>query len=116
MQNCVFCKIISGSIPTKPVFENEQVLAFPDINPKAPVHILIIPKSHIITMDKVLPEHELVCSTMFQAVSELWKLHLDKYSGFNIVCNNGRQAGQLIDHLHWHFIAGKNIYSSGFSL
>lgn len=116
MQNCVFCKIVSGSIPTKTIFENDQVLAFPDINPKAPVHILIVPKLHIATMDKVLPEHESVCQAMFQAVSALYKLHEDKYSGFNIISNNGHQAGQSVDHVHWHFIAGKNIYSSGFSL
>ncbi len=116
MQNCVFCKIASGSIKTQPVFESNLVLAINDINPKAPIHILIMPKEHIQTMDEISHEQKDLCFEMFNAVSEVFKAQSGKYSGFNIVCNNGAAAGQSVDHLHWHFLAGKNIYSSGFKL
>lgn len=112
--NCIFCKIISGQIPGKKVFEDDHVLAIEDINPKAPVHVLVIPKTHVVTMDGSLSAQ--ACAAMFNAVAQLKQTVAKDHAGFNIVSNNGRAAGQSVDHLHWHFLSGKNIYSSGFSL
>lgn len=113
-ESCIFCKIISGQIPGKKVFENDHVIAIEDVSPKAPVHVLVIPKTHVVTMDEQISPA--VCTAMFEAVSDLKATVARNHSGFNIVVNNGKSAGQSVDHLHWHFISGKNIYSSGFSL
>jgi histidine triad (HIT) family protein len=105
---CVFCKIITGIIPSKKVFENDYVLTFHDLHPKSPVHVLIIPKIHVETMDELLDPA--TCSAMFAATKELKNTVAKGFSGFNILCNNGVAASQSVPHLHWHFVAGKNIY------
>lgn len=110
-ENCVFCKIIAGSMPAKKVFENEHVLAMHDINPKSPVHVLILPKIHVQTMTEL--ENPAICAAMFAATKELKNTVAKNFEGFNIVCNNGAAAGQSVAHLHWHFVAGRNIYESG---
>ncbi len=110
-ENCIFCKIIAGQIPCKKVWENEHVLAMYDINPKSPVHIIILPKVHVVTMDELtIPE---ACSSMFLATKELRAMFAQAANGYNILCNNGPASGQSVPHLHWHFVAGKNIYASG---
>lgn len=106
--DCIFCKIIAGEIPSKKVFENEHLLAFYDIAPQAPVHIVIIPKTHISSMDELCEENASVVAEIFKAVSHLSKeLKLEK--GYRVVCNCGEEGGQTVGHLHYHLLAGRNL-------
>ena len=117
--SCIFCKIILKKItPKSIILENEHVLVIPDINPKAPVHYLIIPKKHIIDLVQISEQDMHYAYEMLKATHEIGK-NLNTQNmpkAFNIVSNNGAAAGQSVFHLHWHFLAGKNIYSGGFSL
>ena len=105
--NCLFCRIIKGEIPSTKVFENDAVLAFRDINPAAPTHVLIIPKRHV---DKIGDcgegERELIADVMLAAnkVAELEKL-----DSFRLIINNGSGAGQTVYHLHAHVLGGKPL-------
>lgn len=114
MVECIFCRIIRGEIASKLVKENEHVLVIQDISPKAPIHYLILPKKHIENMAAVTVDDKEICWAMCEMVQSLHK----DISGqaFNVIANNGVGAGQSVLHMHWHFLAGKNIYSSGFSL
>ena len=107
--NCIFCKIVAGSIPCKKVFEDEQVLAFHDINPWAPVHFLIIPKLHLPSMAQVGPEHAALLGHMMGLAP---KLALEQgcrpypEGGYRIICNTGADGGQEVHHLHLHVVGG----------
>ena len=114
VQSCIFCGIIRGEIKSNIVLENEDVLVISDIAPKAPIHYLIIPKKHIESMAFLTYADKDICWAMCQVVQQLGKDLPD--SAFNIIANNGASAGQSVFHMHWHLIAGKNIYASGFSL
>ena len=106
--DCIFCKIISGEIPCKKAYEDEFVLAFHDITPQAPVHILVIPKKHIDGMDRIDSGNADIAARLFTVISRLaQKLELN--SGFRVVCNNGEQAGQSVRHLHFHLLAGRDL-------
>ena len=109
MQDCLFCKIISKEIPTKFTYQDKDIVAFPDINPKAPVHILIVPREHIDSV-AVLPEdRQILAGKMFivaQKVAE--KFGISK-SGYRLIVNCRRNAGQLVDHLHMHLLGGKYL-------
>ncbi|MFH1832108.1 MAG: HIT domain-containing protein [bacterium] len=114
--SCIFCKIIQKKIqPASIIKENEFILVIPDINPKAPIHYLIIPKKHIIDLTCLTDTDNQYALEMVKAMTELGN-NLTGPKAFNIVSNNGSDAGQSVLHLHWHFLAGKNIYNSGFSL
>lgn len=107
MEDCVFCKIIKGEIPSDKVYEDENVLAFKDINPVAPVHILVIPKEHIKNVLEV--KDEKMISDIFKAINKIAnKLGLEK-NGFRVVTNCGKDAGQEVMHLHFHILAGKKM-------
>ncbi len=112
---CVFCKIIDRTIPSTIILESDSIIVIKDIAPKAPIHNLVIPKKHIPDMVTFSHDDLPLISSMALAVQELGKSIAHDY-GFNIIVNNGAAAGQLIFHLHWHFLAGKNLYSGGFSL
>jgi histidine triad (HIT) family protein len=107
--DCLFCKIVSGAIPTKRLYEDDTVLAFPDINPQAPTHILIIPKRHIASCAKlVLTDKDLLGHLMF-AVSELARQNqLD--NGYRLVINTGPDGGQTVDHMHVHLLGGRAMH------
>jgi histidine triad (HIT) family protein len=108
MENCLFCKIIKGEIPSSKVYEDEEILAFKDINPMAPVHILIIPKNHIDGADMLNDENSAVVSKIFAVASRLAKENsLD--NGFRIVTNVGVNGGQTVRHLHFHLLGGKKL-------
>jgi len=108
MENCLFCKIIAGDIPSNKVYENDKVLAFRDINPQAPVHILVIPKSHIASVGDITPENSAAAAACLEAVAVIAKQeNLDK--GFRLISNCGEDAGQTVPHLHFHILAGKNM-------
>ncbi|MBQ3053822.1 MAG: histidine triad nucleotide-binding protein [Clostridia bacterium] len=108
MEDCLFCKIIKGEIPSSKVFENEYVYAFNDINPVAPVHILVIPKEHICCADKVDEKNSIYIAKVFEAISQIAK-NLDLKEGYRIVNNCGENAGQTVFHMHFHLIAGTNF-------
>lgn len=108
MDNCLFCKIIKGEIPSEKVYEDDEILAFKDINPMAPVHILIIPKIHIDGADKLNAENSAVVGKIFAVASKLAdEYHLD--NGFRIVTNVGEDGGQTVRHLHFHLLGGAKL-------
>ncbi len=102
--DCIFCKIISGEIPSKKVYEDDQVLAFYDIEPKAPVHVLIIPKAHIAGVREINADNSAVVAHIFAVIPQIaQKLGITDY---RVVSNNGEQAGQTVHHLHFHLLSG----------
>jgi len=113
---CIFCRIVAGKLASEKILDNETVMVIKDIAPKAPIHYLIIPKTHKQTM-KDLNEHDdvLIIKDMVGAVRSLAET-LAHPQAFTIISNNGVKAGQTVPHLHWHFLAGKNLYQNGFSL
>ena len=114
--HCIFCKIIAGQIPSRKVFEDEDVFAFHDINPWAPVHFLIVPKLHIVSMAHVGPEHErLLGKIMLLAPKLALEQGCQPYpeGGFRIVTNTGAQGGQEVHHLHVHVLGGPRPWVRG---
>ncbi|MCD8099549.1 MAG: histidine triad nucleotide-binding protein [Oscillospiraceae bacterium] len=108
MTDCLFCKIIAGEIPSTKVFENDAVFAFRDINPQAPVHILVIPKEHIGSCADVNAVNSAAVAACFEAISEIAKQEgLD--NGFRVISNCGADAGQTVPHLHFHILAGTQM-------
>lgn len=109
MQDCIFCKIIKGEIPCSKVYEDDKVLAFNDINPQAPVHVLIVPKTHVQSiMDMNLDEYQII-GHVFNVASKLAKeLHVDE-KGFRIVNNIGEDGGQTVPHVHFHLLGGRSL-------
>ena len=114
MSECIFCKIINKQIPSKIIDENNHVIVIEDINPKTPIHYLVIPKIHVSNINDLqdTQEHNTAVREMFKMIKKL-AANLPEPRAFNLVSNNGKQAGQLVFHMHWHFMSGKNIYSSG---
>lgn len=115
MANCIFCKIIDKEISSTIIDENEHVIVIQDINPKAPIHYLIIPKIHVANINDLTDEHNTVVLEMWKMIRKLAS-NLPEPKAFNLISNNGAAAGQCVFHMHWHFIAGKNLYSSGLKL
>jgi len=105
--DCLFCKIIEGTIPSTKVFENDHVLAFRDITPAAPTHILIIPKKHISTMNDVTREDDLVVAEIFAAARHIAEEEGYAEAGYRLINNVNADGGQVIYHLHFHLLAGK---------
>ncbi len=110
--HCVFCKIIAGQIPSKKAFEDEELLAFHDIHPSAPVHVLIIPKRHIATLSDAGPEHEAMLGRMMGLAPRLMQ-QLGVTDGFRIVVNTGSDGGQEVYHLHMHVMGGPRPWAKG---
>ena len=106
MENCLFCKIIAGEIPSNKVYEDEQVLAFRDIAPQAPVHVLIVPKRH---MANVLECDGETAQQLVAAVKKVAELEGVAESGFRVVSNCGRDGAQTVGHLHIHVLGGKQL-------
>ena len=106
--DCLFCKIIDGQIPSTRVFENEYVYAFRDINPMAPVHVLVVPKVHIASADEVSGENSLYVAKIFEAIPEIAKAEkLD--GGYRVISNCGADACQSVKHLHFHILGGAQL-------
>ena len=108
MENCLFCKIIAGTIPSTKVYEDETVLAFRDIAPQAPTHILVIPKVHISGADGVTAENSAVVAHIFEVIPQIAKAE-GLANGYRIVSNCGADAGQTVPHLHFHILGGKQL-------
>lgn len=109
MENCIFCKIAAGLIPSNKVYEDEDIFAFRDINPEAPVHILIIPKKHISSVNDLEPGDEELVGKIFITAKKIAKDEGISESGFRIVTNCGRDGGQIVPHLHFHILGGRNL-------
>lgn len=108
MNDCIFCKIAAGVIPSTKVYEDETVLAFRDINPQAPVHILVIPKAHIASAAEVNEDNADAVAACFKVIAKIAKQEkLD--NGFRVISNVGEDAGQTVKHLHFHILAGVNM-------
>ncbi|AEI42660.1 histidine triad nucleotide-binding protein [Paenibacillus mucilaginosus] len=107
--DCIFCKIVEGTIPSKKVFENEQVVAFHDIQPAAPVHILIIPKKHMASMNDVQEGDWALLGEVQRAAQTIAREQGVAESGYRLVNNCGKDAGQVVFHLHYHLLGGENL-------
>lgn len=110
--NCVFCKIVEGQIPSKKAFEDEHLLAFHDINPWAPVHVLIIPKQHIAMLSDVGSEHQELMGRMLVLAPRLMR-ELGVTDGFRTLVNTGKDGLQEVYHLHMHVIGGPRPWLKG---
>jgi histidine triad (HIT) family protein len=109
MEDCIFCKIARGDIPSNKVYEDDKVLAFDDINPMAPVHVIVIPKKHIATLLDVIPEHVDMMGDIFSAVTEVARIKGIDKKGFRTVINCNEEGGQVIFHLHLHVLGGEKL-------
>ena len=108
MDDCLFCKIVAGEIPSETVYEDEQVVVFRDINPKAETHLLVIPRQHIASLDELTPEQDALMAHMLRVMPQLAKAEgLD--DGYRTIINTGKGGGQIIFHLHMHLLGGKDL-------
>ena len=108
MADCLFCKIIGGEIPSTKVYEDDQVLAFRDIAPQAPTHILVIPKAHIASVGEITEENSAVVAHIFEVIATVAKAE-GLVGGYRVVSNCGSDAGQTVHHLHFHILGGKPL-------
>ena len=108
MENCLFCKIIGGVIPSTKVYEDETVYAFRDIAPQAPTHILVIPKAHIDSCGSITAENSSVVAHIFEVIPAIAKAE-GLEGGYRVVSNCGADAGQTVQHLHFHILGGKQL-------
>ena len=109
MENCLFCEIVSGAIPSAKVYENDHVLAFDDIHPMAPVHVIAVPKRHIPTLMDIGTGDADVIAAMIAAAQEIARIKGVAERGFRTVINCDAEGGQVIFHLHMHVIGGRNL-------
>ncbi len=109
MENCIFCKIINREIPSSIVYEDEEIIAFKDVNPVAPVHILVIPKKHIDSVINIEKEDELLIGKIYSVINKVAKQEGIDKKGFRIIVNCGEDGGQEVKHLHFHLIGGKKL-------
>ena len=108
MANCIFCMIAEGTIPSTKVYEDDQILAFRDINPMAPTHLLVIPKMHIPSVDGITAENSAVVAHIFEVIPKIAKAE-NLENGYRVVSNCGEHAGQTVHHLHFHILGGKQL-------
>ena len=108
MENCLFCKIVAGVIPSAKVYEDDSILAFRDINPQAPVHVLVIPKVHIQDTDGVTAENSAVIAHIFEVIPQIAKAE-GLVNGYRVISNCGPDSGQMVPHLHFHVLGGKAL-------
>lgn len=107
MQDCIFCKIVNGEIPSEKIYEDDMVLSFKDIEPAAPAHVLIIPKKHISSLNAVTEEDSKIIAHVFIIAKKIAKeLGIDK-DGYRVVSNCGENGGQSVPHVHFHLLGGR---------
>ena len=109
MENCLFCKIIKGEIPSTKVYEDDEILAFKDINPAAPIHILVIPKKHITSLAHLEKEDEVVVGRIYSVINKIAEEQGVKEKGYRVIVNCGKDGGQEVMHLHFHLLAGTQL-------
>jgi histidine triad (HIT) family protein len=108
MSDCIFCKIAAGEIPSTKLYEDDQILAFRDVSPQAPIHFLVIPKMHIAGMDDITPENAGVIGHIFATIPGLMAKE-GAANGYRVVSNCGADGGQTVGHLHFHCLAGREL-------
>lgn len=104
--DCLFCKIINGEIPSDKVYENDKVYAFRDIAPQAPIHVVIVPKTHIASANDITADNSSAVADIYEAIPEIAKALGLSESGYRIVNNCGKDAGQTVFHIHFHLLGG----------
>ncbi len=107
MSDCIFCKIAAGEIPATVVFENDDVIAFEDLNPQAPVHVLVVPKAHHANILDGVSAAEL--AAVVEAIGEVARAKGLSERGFRVIANTGADAGQTVEHLHFHVLGGTTL-------
>ncbi|EDS76399.1 HIT family hydrolase [Clostridium novyi A str. 4552] len=109
MEECIFCKIAKGDIPCKKVYEDDLVLGFEDINPAAPVHVLVIPKQHIKSLNQVSDENKDIMAHALNVIKDIAKKMNIYENGYRVVMNCGEDGGQEVQHIHFHILGGKKF-------
>jgi len=109
MDNCIFCKIIKGEIPSQKLYEDDEILAFRDVNPAAPIHILVIPKKHISMLTELKEEDEVVIGRIYTVVNKIAKQENFDEKGYRVIVNCGEDGGQEVKHIHFHLLGGKRL-------
>ena len=108
MADCLFCKIIAGELPSTKVYEDDTILAFRDIAPQAPVHVLVVPKEHIVDTDGITAENSALIAHIFEVIPQIARAEgLD--NGYRVATNCGPDSGQMVPHLHFHLLGGKKM-------
>ena len=109
MSDCLFCRMVAGEIPVKPVYEDDQLIVIKDINPQAPLHVLVIPKAHVASLNDLVPEHDALVGSMVRRAAAIAKENGYADRGFRTVFNTNREAGQSVFHIHLHLLAGRAL-------
>ena len=107
--DCIFCKIIAGQIPSDVIYTDDKVIAFRDISPMAPVHLLIIPREHIASLNDITEQQTALVGHMVQVAKQLAKQQGIATKGYRVVINSGPQGGQVVQHLHMHLLGGREL-------
>ena len=107
--DCVFCNIASGKIPSEFVYQDEQLVAFPDLHPKAPTHVLIIPRKHIQSLNHLSDDEMPLITHMIRAAQQIAREKGIYENGYRIIINTGKEGGQVIQHLHMHLLGGRQL-------
>ena len=109
MKDCLFCKIVKGDIPSTKVYEDEEILAFNDIEPIAPIHILVVPKKHITSLAHMENGDEVLVGKIYKVINKIAEDKGFKEEGYRVIVNCGENGGQEVMHLHFHVLAGKKL-------
>ena len=109
MSECLFCRMIGGEIPVKPVYEDDDLFVIKDINPQAPLHVLVIPKTHIASLNDLEPGHDALVGSMFRRAASIARDNGYADRGFRTIFNTNREAGQSVFHIHLHVLAGRAL-------
>jgi histidine triad (HIT) family protein len=109
MPHCLFCRIVEGAVPSTPLYRDDRIYAFKDINPQAPAHVLIVPCRHISTLDDLTPEEDALVGEMVRRASAIAHELGYRGRGYRLVCNCGAEAGQSVFHVHLHLLAGRRL-------
>lgn len=109
MKDCIFCKIVDKELPSRIIYEDNKFIAFKDVNPKAPVHLLIIPKKHIPSVNRIESQDADLVGKLILVAQKIAKKEGVSESGYRLIFNIGKNAGQTVDHLHLHLLGGKKL-------
>ncbi len=109
MEDCIFCKISNKEIPSSIVYEDNEIIAFRDVNPQAPIHILVIPKKHISSLIDLKEEDEILVGKIYTVINKIVEQEGIKEKGFRVIVNCGNDGGQEVKHLHFHILGGKKL-------
>ena len=112
-ESCIFCRIIAGEIPGQFVHQDDRVVAFRDINPRAPVHVLVVPREHIQSLATLTPAHQELSGRLIEVAAEVARTEGVAERGFRVTINTGPESGSEVAHLHLHVLAGRQMHAMG---